>query len=122
VTLSVVDSFDVGHGAQRVAVAPSGDSVYVANEDYGGVNVVRPSTHAITDVPITGVPYGLALSADGSRLIVALRTSGEVAILDRATLAIQRRIQIGGIPRNVAVDPAGGFIAVSTETDVIKLW
>jgi DNA-binding beta-propeller fold protein YncE len=121
-TLTAVDSFDVGPGAQRVAVAPSGDSVYVANEVLSGVNVVRPSTHTITDLAVTGLPYGLALSADGSRLIVALRASGEVALFDRATLVPQGRIQIGGIPRNVAVDPAGGFVAVSTETNVIKLW
>lgn len=121
-TLAKVDSFDVGGGAQRVAVAPSGDSVYVANEGVGGVNVVRPSTGAVSSVTLPGTPYGLALTADGGRLIVALRTAGAVQVLDRRTLASDGTFPIGGTPRNVAVDPKGGFAVVSSEGDAVKIW
>lgn len=121
-TMAKVDSFDVGSGAQRVAIAPSGDSVYVANEGVGGVNVVRPSTGTVTNVSLTGTPYGLALSADGGQLIVALRSAGTVQVLDRRTLTSEGTFPVGGIPRNVAVDPKGGFAVVSSEDDAVKIW
>lgn len=120
-TLAKSDSFDVGAGAQRVAVAPSGDSVYVANESAGGVNIVQVSTGTVTTKLMDGTPYGIALSADGAALYVALRSSGNVRILGRTALDSLTTIVVGGTPRNVAVDPTGNFVVVTTESDLVKI-
>jgi hypothetical protein len=79
----VVGVGDVAAGAGKVFVAAL-DRVVVADAE-----------GAVTDA-ITGLPgaMGLALSADGGRLYVALSDTAEVAEIDTGTLGITRRISL----------------------------
>jgi sugar lactone lactonase YvrE len=74
-------------------VAAGGGKVYVAALDRV---VVADATGAVTGA-ITGLSgaMGLALSADGGRLYVALSDTAEVAEVDTGTLRITRRVSLG---------------------------
>jgi YVTN family beta-propeller protein len=87
---------DVAAGAGKVFVAAL-DRVVVAD-----------SAGAVTDA-VTGLPgaVGLALSADGSRLYVALSDSAEVAEIDTGTLGITRRISLAQYPCPTHLSLAG---------------
>ncbi len=63
-------------------------------------------------------PHAAALSADGSRLYVALTgledvPDDEVAVVDVATRAVVRKIQVGRAPFALALHPGGRFLVVA---------
>lgn len=58
-------------------------------------------------------PRGLSLNDDGTRLIVADKTTGELAAIDTATGAIVQRVAIGKNPEYVRVH--GGYVYVTYE-------
>jgi YVTN family beta-propeller protein len=85
------------------AVAAGNGKVFVAAIDRV---VVADAAGAVTD-SVTGLPgaVGLAVSAAGDRLYVALRDSGEVAVIDTGTLEVLRKIDLAGhaCPTNLAL-------------------
>jgi YVTN family beta-propeller protein len=119
-------------------VATGGGKVFVAATDRV---VVADLTGAVID-SIGALPgaTGLATSADGARLYVALRDSGEVAEIDAATLAELRRIPVGSsypCPRRLALDGTrlvigygcdqwgGGVLAVDVSAaspEIVPIW
>ena len=84
-------------------VAAGGGKVYVAAVDRV---VVADAGGAVTDT-VTGLAgaVGLALSAEGDRLYVALRESGELAVIDTGTLQVVGKIDLDGhaCPTNLAI-------------------
>ncbi|WP_344218103.1 hypothetical protein [Nonomuraea bangladeshensis] len=76
--------------------AAAGGKVFIAVED----RIVVASSQGVPTGAITGLaePWGLASSADGTRLYAALRGSHELAEIDTATLAITRRIDLTAYP------------------------
>ena len=119
-------------------VATGGGKVFVAATDRV---VVADLTGAVVG-SVDALPgaTGLTTSADGSRLYVALRDSGEVAEIDTATLAELRRIPVGSsypCPRRLALDGArlvigygcdqwgGGVLAVDVSAaspEILPVW
>jgi YVTN family beta-propeller protein len=119
-------------------VATAGGKVFVSAVDRV---VVADGNGAVVD-SIGALPgaTGLATSADGSRIYVALRDSGEVAVFDTATLAELRRIPVGSsypCPRRLALDGTrlvigygcdqwgGGVLAVDVSAaspEIVSVW
>jgi len=93
-------------------VAAAGGRVFVAAVDR---LVVADGTGVVVDtIPALPGAVGLAASADGSRLYVALRDSSEVAVIDTATLAEVGRITLSpayACPQRLALD--GNRLVVS---------
>jgi YVTN family beta-propeller protein len=120
-TLAKTDSFVINGGMQRLAIAPSGDSVYVANESHDRIHIVRPSTRTVSYVTLPYSPHGVALSADGSKLYVAQVFGGRVTVLDRSTLQILGAVWVGGSPRNLVALPGTSRMLVSTQIDLVRV-
>jgi YVTN family beta-propeller protein len=119
-------------------VATGGGKVFVSALDR---IVVADGTGGVVD-SIGALPgaTGLVTSADGSRLYVALRDSGEVAVIDTATLAELRRITVGSsypCPRRLALDGTrlvigygcdqwgGGVLMVdvsAASAEIVSIW
>lgn len=110
-------TYDVGGVPQRLAVSPDGSLLYVANEQTG-LDVVNTSTGEVIHRDLGTMGYGLALTPDGTQLYLALPLTGEVRILDRATLAVVKSLTIGGLPRNVTFDRSGQTAIVTNEESV----
>lgn len=62
-------------------------------------------------------PYGLAVSADGSRGYVALSAAAKVAEFDPVKLRRLRTFDVGRWPRQMALAPDGKRLAVGTSGD-----
>jgi len=57
------------------------------------------------------LPAGMAWSEDGTHLLVALNLSNELAVVERATQKIVRRIPVGNAPHDVAVIGERAFVS-----------
>ncbi len=87
---------------------------YVSNQD-GGVSVIDLNTLTTTtsiDVKGDG-PRGLAVTEDGKFLIIAVRETGGVSVIDTATNEVVKQIPVGKNPEFVRVK--GNFAFVSYE-------
>lgn len=130
----------------EAAVAPDGRSVYVSNYkmygpgfspvatdscgrgDWDGSYVyeIDVATLAIVAVVPTGaVPKFLAVSPDGSRLVVANWCGFDVTVVDTATAGVIGEVDVGRHPRGIAItaDSRHAFVAVmgAARIDVVDL-
>jgi YVTN family beta-propeller protein len=120
-------------GANGVAIAPDGGTVYVAsgtNADSDGntVTSIDASTNEITATtrippdPGSGhsYPYALALSPDGEKLYVTHRYGDGITVLDTAGMRVEDTIilragrQYASAPGTIAVAPDGSRIYVGS--------
>lgn len=111
-------TYRIGGMPQRIAVAPTGRELYVANEQ-SGLDVVNIGTGEVTSVSFGTAAYGIGLTPDAEQLYLLLPAAGEVRILERATLAPVKTLFVGGTPRNVTFDSRGRTALVTTEEAVV---
>jgi len=57
------------------------------------------------------LPSGMALSADGSRLYVALNGNNTLGVIDTATNQLVKEIPVGNAPRQVVIDGNQAFVS-----------
>src|SRR5450432_3154624 len=95
-------------GAADAAVA------YVTNER-AGVDVIDLATLTVQRHFAVGGdgPRGLAVTADGRYVLVAVKGAGDLAVLDSAAGTIVRRVPIGSNPEMVRI--GGNFAFVTYE-------
>ncbi len=87
---------------------------YVTSEK-AGVGVIGLDTMTLEKTFSIGAagPRGLSLTDDGSRLVVADKTTGELAAIDTTTGDVVKRVKIGKNPEYVRVH--GGYAYVTYE-------
>ncbi len=97
---------------EGVVLNPAGNKLYVANAGTGKITVVN--VNDVTDVYTKAAdialdpsdyPMGLALNTAGSKLYVANMYSGTVALIDTATNALVKRLNVDAGPLSVAINP-----------------
>ena len=119
------ESIHVTHPWSRALppVSQNGAELYVADE--GGPLRIWSLTSAtqIDTVATGGSTFGVALTPDGTKLFVGT-TAGKILLVNRATRGIIHSINVGGTPRNIAVDPITGYAVVPNEAggwvDIVK--
>lgn len=94
-------------------IYPSRDGrfMYVSDRGAGEISVVSVRTDRIVDtwtIPGGGTPDMGGVSADGSRLWLSGRYSGEVYGFDTRTGKLVARIHVGGYPHGILVWPQPG--------------
>jgi YVTN family beta-propeller protein len=128
----------------EAAVTPDGKYVYVSNYKMYGpgfdpsasddcnrgdwddsyVYKINTSTFAIEKVIPTGsVPKFMAVSADGSRLLVSNWCGFDVTVVDATTDTPITRIDVGRHPRGIAItsDSRYAYVAVMGEARIVKI-
>lgn len=112
-SLTVERTYTVGGMPQRIAVAPSGTTLYAANE-ITGIDFLNLTSGAVTSTPLAPpgpvVAIGLALSLDGYYAYVGMANGGKVEVVDVADRTVLMTITTGGDPRNIAIAPGGGIV------------
>jgi YVTN family beta-propeller protein len=117
-TYAVTNTYTVGGMPQRIAVAPDGSELYVANE-VAGLNIVNLRTGDISSISLGGTAIGLALTAAGEYVYVALANRGAVKVVDVGTREVYKTITTGGDPRNIAI-AADGTVIVADQTGYLR--
>lgn len=104
---------------QDIVASPDGASLFVANESSPGIAVLSAATGTLTStISIGGPSFGMALTPDAKQLWVT-ETSGVVVVVDVATHAVVRTLNVGGIPRRIAFDRFGSLAIVSDEDGAV---
>ncbi|MGF6573439.1 40-residue YVTN family beta-propeller repeat-containing protein [Paraburkholderia fungorum] len=87
---------------------------YVTSEK-AGVGVIDLDQMALAKTIAVGAdgPRGLSLNADGSRLLLANKNTGDLSVIDTATGQVVKRVKIGKNPEYVRVH--NGYVYVTYE-------
>lgn len=122
-TMAVVRTFTPGGTPQGVAVSQDGAELYIADEA-GPLRIWSLSGGTqIDSIATGGSTFGIALTPDGTQLYVGT-TAGRIFKVDRVSRAILYQANVGGTPRNIAVDPVTGYAIIPNEAsnliDIMK--
>ncbi len=103
-----------------IAANPQRDEVYTANAESDTVSVINTRTDTVANTidvslvrgPKGATPDGLAVSADGSRLYVALAGEDAIAVVDLAQREVRGFIPTAWYPTAVSVTPDGKRLVI----------
>lgn len=120
-TLATTRRFPTGGVTQECLVSGDGLTLYSANEA-GWLDAIHlPSGRQLARIHFTVGAVSLAQSPDEAELYVGLRTAGQVARLERATLRVEGLIETGGWPRRIAFDPSGQSALIANQSGWVDL-
>jgi YVTN family beta-propeller protein len=114
----VKQTFPLGNSFVGVDFSPTGDTIYVGG---GAANDVKFFTRAadgsyaaagVLSLP-GAAPSGLDVSADGTRLYVALNLLNQLAVIDTTTRTVLARIPVGTYPYTAVLSADGSKVYVS---------
>lgn len=108
----------VGPHASPIALDAVRGRVYAVGADFDGLGVFDADTgDRLHFVKVGSDPRGVALTPNGSTLLVANMGSGTVSVIDADTLSVSRTVAVGVEPFGIAVDPTGTWAYVSLSGD-----
>ena len=95
------------YGQGDIVLSQNGTRLYVATTT--GVTVINTFNRLIVaDIPVTGIPTGIGLTPDGTRLYVTRNATNTVAVIDTATNTVLQVIPVGiAASYGVAFTPDG---------------
>ena len=97
-----------------VQVSPDEKRAFVANAGAESVSVIDlEARKELKQIPIGGVPMGMALTTDGSTLFATNRPADGVAVIDAKEGVLKRIIEITGNPARAHLTPDGKWLLVS---------
>jgi len=113
-TLTVLRTFAVGGQTQWMAISPTANELYVADEN-GDLQVWNLTTGTSAGSIVTGgSTLGVILTPDESTLYVT-RLSGQILVIDRASRTILKTIVMGGRPFGLGYHAGSGNVAVAND-------
>ncbi len=105
-----------GPDPELLILHPSGNPLYVANEDDNLVTVVDINTgKVITDIPVGVEPEGMGMSPDGKVLVNTSETTNMAHFIDTTTHKTFDNVLVDSRPRVAMFNPAGTQLWVSSE-------
>ncbi|HSA40963.1 MAG TPA: hypothetical protein P5061_10080, partial [Mycobacterium sp.] len=99
--------------AEAIAVSLDGRRVYLATADYLGGQLIVVDTLAQRVVGVRSLPsqpHAIAVSRDGSTLLVArcdVEAGTDVDIIDTASMRVMETVQVAGLVTNMVFSVAG---------------
>jgi LPXTG-motif cell wall-anchored protein len=88
-----------------VVLSPDGKTAYVPNYWSQDVSVVDLTSQTVTaTIPLAGSLFSIAISPDGTRLVVP-NSIGTVFIIDTATNSVTQTVAVNDAPVYVAISP-----------------
>jgi YVTN family beta-propeller protein len=114
-TTTVLRTFPVGGAPQGIVVSPDGTQLYIANENATLQFWSLINNSSLGTTPLAGRGFGLARRPTDGNLYVTTLEAGLIEVIDPATQAVVRSIQVGGIPRRIAFTPNGRTGVVPNE-------
>lgn len=119
-----IEGFPTVGGSSPNSVVASASHVYVSNGNNDTVSVIGVAADSVIteiqlelDSRLSGlrgqIPFGLALSPDGSRLYVAEAGINAVAVVETESHRVLGHIPVGWFPSKLAVTPDGENLVVA---------
>jgi YVTN family beta-propeller protein len=86
----------------------------VANSGADSVSLVNLETNQeVAQIPVGRLPYGVAITPDGSTLYVNNWGENTVSVVDLLALKEVNKISVGGLPYTIVMNPNGEVVYVS---------
>ncbi|HEY5051416.1 MAG TPA: cell wall-binding repeat-containing protein, partial [Acidothermaceae bacterium] len=99
-------SIEVGPLPDGIALDPSTQMVYVANNGGPSVSVINAQTNkVVATVPAGAILSGIGVDTSSHTVFAANGADGDVRVIDGATNTVTGTIQVGTPQYDVAVDP-----------------
>jgi len=119
-TATMIDTMVTGGSPQRLAVSKDGNELYIANQVVG-IDFWDLNTRS--RIKSLGAPgaYGLALSPDGTLLLVSMPSTGNVAPVDPVLRGVTGGIPTGGTPRNIVFSRYGNEAIITNEAGYVTV-
>jgi YVTN family beta-propeller protein len=112
-TLRVVATIPVGLGAEHITLTADRRLLVPASQA-GFLSVIETTTDTLAaKVPIRGAHHAVE-DPDGSRIYVSSPETGQVTVLDSATLELTGVVEVPGRPAMLAVSGAAGLIIAAS--------
>ena len=93
-------------------------TAYIANSGADEVLKVTASSEAAITTPVTGTPYGVAVTPDGEQVLVTQNSGDAVVFISTSNFSGSPfTLAVGSFPRGVAVDPIGRYAYVANFGD-----
>jgi YVTN family beta-propeller protein len=80
-----------------VTIASAAPFAYISNSNIDTVSVIDTSSNTVVDtIPVGNGPYGVAVSASGTRVYVTNKFDNTVSVIDTATNTVIATVPVGG--------------------------
>ena len=116
-TNTISNTVFIGSGsyAEGVDISPDGKTLYVAKYTNPGVlTVINTADMTVKDNITVGVtPYGVCVSPDGSKVVVANLKDATVSIINAQTNTVVATLPVGISPHGVCISPNGEYAYVA---------
>ena len=108
----------MGGNPYGVAVNPSTNTVYVANDVDSSVSVINGSTNTVTaTVSVGNSPIAVAVNPSTNTVYVANANSNSVSVINASTNTVTAAVSVGSYPNSVAVNPSTNTVYVANAGD-----
>jgi len=109
-----VGDYPGGSDALGVAVNPSTNRIYVANNRFNAVSVIHGGTNTVVaTVPVGSRPWAVAVNPDTNHIYVANTGSDNVSVIDGGSDTVVATVPVGSAPSGLAVEPDTNHIYVA---------
>ena len=89
-------------------------TAYITNSTDGTVSVINVATNVVTStITVGGFPWGVSVSADGTKVYVTNDNDGTVSVINTATHSVSATVTVGAGPVGAAVTPDGTKVYVT---------
>ena len=93
-------------------------TAYIANGGADEVLKVIASSEAVTTTPVTGSPYGAAVTPDGEQVLVTQNGADTVVFISTSNFSGSPfTLAVGSFPRGITVEPSGRYAYVANFGD-----
>jgi YVTN family beta-propeller protein len=93
-------------------------TAYIANGGADEVLKITASSEAVINAPVTGTPYGVAITPNGQQVLITQNGDDAVAFISTSDFTEPPfTLAVGSFPRGVAVDPTGKYVYVANSGD-----
>lgn len=105
-----------------VSIADAAPFAYITNHNSNNVSVIDTAKDVVTaTVNVGSLPWGTAVTPDGTKIYVANWGSNTVSIIDMATNTVSATVNVGSNPFVVAITPDGTNIYWQTKVATLFL-
>jgi YVTN family beta-propeller protein len=106
-------TINVGRGPYGIKTNPVNGEAYVVNSDDGTISVIRDKGVVATIPAGDHAAKGLAVTPDGSRLLVVNKNSNTVSVISTTTYKVINTANTGLDPSGIAISPDGWYAFIT---------
>ena len=130
---AIVSVVDV-EARQVTGTLPGGKDAFIPTSDWSQAWATAPDEGKIllidvvkgelaAEIPVPGVPHGMALSPDGGSLYVVQYRLNKITVIDTTSRKIVNTASLGNGAEQVAISPDGEhlFVVIAGDKELVKL-